>query len=75
MIDRMNIDSALYPTDLEALKSVFIQICEEGHVEPGLPAAEKLAADLVRLFQSGMTDETMQLIAARARFQAVKQAG
>ncbi|TIT19150.1 MAG: hypothetical protein E5W70_26530 [Mesorhizobium sp.] len=36
MIDRMNIDSALYPTDLEALKSVFIQICEEGHVEPGL---------------------------------------
>ncbi|TIT24671.1 MAG: hypothetical protein E5W81_02680 [Mesorhizobium sp.] len=75
MIDRMSIDPALYPTDLEALKSVFSQICEEGHVEPGSPAAEKLAADLVRLFQSGMSDESVLLIAARARFQAVKQAG
>ncbi|MER8792207.1 hypothetical protein NKH71_30930 [Mesorhizobium sp. M0983] len=31
--------------------------------------------DLVRLFQSGMNDETMLLIAARARHQDLKRTG
>ncbi|TPK53018.1 hypothetical protein FJ546_30610 [Mesorhizobium sp. B2-4-19] len=75
MIDRMNIDPALYPSDLECLKAIFVQVCEEGHVQPGSPEAEKLAADLVRLFQSGMTDETTLLIAARARNQQLSKAG
>jgi hypothetical protein len=51
MIDRMNIDPALYPSDLEALKRILIQVCQEGNVVPGSPA-ERLAADLVRLFQN-----------------------
>ena len=74
MIDRLNIDPALYPTDLNSLKAVFIQLCEEGHVQPGSPEAEKIAADLVRLFQNGMTHETMLLIAVRARHHGLKQA-
>lgn len=75
MIDRMNINPALYPTDLESLKAVFIQICEEGHVQPGSPEAERLAADLVKLFQSGLTDETMLLLTARSRHQELRQVG
>jgi len=75
MIDRMNIDPALYPSDLEALKRIFIQVCQEGHVVAGSPQAERLAADLVRLFQGGMNDETMLLIAARARHQDLKRTG
>ena len=75
MIDRMNIVPALYPSDLEALTRIFIQVCQEGHLIAGSPQAERLAADLVRLFQSGMNDETMLLIAARARHQDLKPTG
>jgi hypothetical protein len=75
MIDRMNIDPALYPTDLDALKGVFDIICQEGLVQPGSPDAERLAIDLVELFQSGLTDETTLLVAARARHQDVRRAG
>jgi hypothetical protein len=52
-----------------------MQVCDEGHVVPGSTEAEKLAGDVVRLFQSGITDETMLLDATRARHQEFRRAG
>ncbi|UVK49236.1 hypothetical protein BPNPMPFG_006976 (plasmid) [Mesorhizobium sp. AR07] len=75
MIDRLNLDPSLYPTDLESLKSVFDQLCQEGHIQPGSPEAENVASDLVRLFQNGLSDETSLLVAARARLQDLRRAG
>lgn len=75
MIDRMNLDSALYPSDLEALKGVFDILCQEEGIQPGSQEAENIACDLMRLFQSGVQDETMLLDAARARHHELKRAG
>jgi hypothetical protein len=75
MRDRLNINPALYPSDLERLKSVFTQVCQESHVHPGSPEAENIAADLVHLFQSGLSDETILLIAARSRQQDLGRMG
>jgi hypothetical protein len=75
MVDRWNITSALDPNDLDTLKSVFNTLCDEGEVQPGSPKAERIAADLVWLFQSGTTDETTLLSAVRFRHQELKQTG
>jgi hypothetical protein len=75
MMNRFHISPALYPSDLESLKSVFSQVCQENGVQPGSPEAENIAADLVRLFQSGLSDEPILLLAARSRQQDIRQAG
>ncbi|MFC3320976.1 hypothetical protein ACFSOZ_03680 [Mesorhizobium newzealandense] len=75
MIDRLNLDPALYPSDLESLKSVFDQLCQERDIQPGSPEAENVASDLVRRFQTGLSDETCLLIAARARQQDLRRVG
>ncbi|MCV3211392.1 MULTISPECIES: hypothetical protein [Mesorhizobium] len=75
MIDRPNLDPALYPSDLQSLKSVFDQLCQESHIQPGSPEAENIASELVRLFQDGISDETCLLSAARTRHQDLRRAG
>ncbi|KRB22497.1 MULTISPECIES: hypothetical protein [Mesorhizobium] len=57
----------LYPEDIDRLCAVFEAVCDRYQILPDPEAALDLAADLVRLFQSGMTGETALRIAAEAR--------
>ncbi len=66
-----NFSQALYPTDLDSLKNVFDALCRDGDVLPGSEDACEIAAELVRLFQAGMTDEMALKVAVRARRQAL----
>ncbi|TPM96645.1 hypothetical protein [Mesorhizobium sp. B2-1-3A] len=71
MFDRpipMNTE-ALYPDDLNTLRAVFDAMCQEFAVLPDSAAANSIARELVRLFQTGMTEAAMLMIAVRARWQ------
>lgn len=72
MLDRPNHDchQAFYPNDLNSLKSVFDVLCREVAVLPDAEGAQELAAELVRLYQTGMTDETALKSALRPQYQA-----
>ncbi|ESZ08128.1 hypothetical protein NKH47_10605 [Mesorhizobium sp. M1060] len=60
---------ALYPDDLKTLRSVFDALCEEFEISSDTTAAESIARELVRLFQTGMREAAMLMIAVRARWQ------
>jgi hypothetical protein len=60
---------ALYPDDLTTLRAVFDAMCQEFAVVPDSAAANSIARELVRLFQNGMTEAAMLMIAVRARWQ------
>lgn len=57
----------LYPEDVDRLCSVFAAVCDHHRISPNSEAALDVAADLVRLFQSGMACETALRVAADAR--------
>ncbi len=58
-----------YPNDLDDLKAVFDALCLEFHVLPDTSEAQAIAGELIRLFQSGMTNQGMLLVAMRHRLQ------
>jgi hypothetical protein len=60
---------ALYPDDLNTLRAVFDAMCQEFAVLPDSAAANSIARELVRLFQTGMTEAAMLIMAVRARWQ------
>ncbi|AEH88800.1 MULTISPECIES: hypothetical protein [Mesorhizobium] len=60
---------ALYPNDLDTLRAVFDAMCQEFAVLPDSTAAHSIARELVRLFQTGMTEAAMLMVAVRARWQ------
>ena len=62
-------NEAFYPSDLETLKVAFDALCIEFNVLPDTADAHGLAAELIRLFQTGMTSEDMLMIAVRGRWQ------
>lgn len=62
-------NDAFYPADLEALKAAYDALCAELNVCPDTDDAQGIAAELIRLFQTGMTNEDMLVIAVRARWQ------
>ena len=71
MLDRPNRlhNEGFYPSDLETLKVAFDALCIEFNVLPDTAGAHGLAAELIRLFQTGMTSEDMLMIAVRGRWQ------
>jgi len=60
---------AFYPEDLDALKAVFDCLCVEFYVLPDTSDAHEIAGELIRLFQTGMSDPDMLNIAMRGRWQ------
>ncbi|MCA0048988.1 hypothetical protein LB577_18875 [Mesorhizobium sp. B283B1A] len=60
---------ALCPNDLDTLRAVFDAMCQEFAIRPDSAAAHSIARELVRLFQTGMTEAAMLTIAVRARWQ------
>jgi hypothetical protein len=73
MLDRPthSCDQAIYPSDLTVLKGVFDALCHEGGYLPESEDARDIAAELVRHFQAGTTDETVLKVAVRAKRQAL----
>ncbi|BAV48042.1 Uncharacterized protein MLTONO_3139 [Mesorhizobium loti] len=66
----MHMQSAgIYPNDLDTLKIAFDALCGEFSVLPETSEAQAVASELIRLFQTGMTDNEMLMIAMRARWQ------
>jgi hypothetical protein len=63
------LNEGFYPSDLETLKVAFDALCVEFNVLPDTAGAHGLAAELIRLFQTGMTSEDMLMIAVRGRWQ------
>ncbi|MGX8009017.1 hypothetical protein ACVDG8_008365 [Mesorhizobium sp. ORM8.1] len=60
---------ALYPDDLNTLSGVFDALCQEFAVLPDTETADSIARELVRLFQTGVTEAAMLMIAMRTRWQ------
>lgn len=54
-----------YPTDLDSLKVVFVELCNEAGIPPDSEDALDIASVLVRNFQHGITDEGMLRMAIR----------
>jgi len=55
-----------YPRDLDLLQRVFVRLCAERGIRPDdADAAETLALQLVALCNSGISEETALLAAAR----------
>ncbi|MBZ9706855.1 hypothetical protein FJW08_08170 [Mesorhizobium sp. B3-2-1] len=69
MLDRTIRTDTLYPNDLDTLRAVFDTMCREFAILPDASAAHSIARELIRLFQNGMTDSAMLMIAVRARCQ------
>ncbi|KAA3452302.1 hypothetical protein C7I87_02670 [Mesorhizobium sp. SARCC-RB16n] len=69
MLDRPIRTDALYPNDLATLRTVFDAICQEFAILPETAAAQSIASELIRLFQTGMMESAMLMIAVRARWQ------
>jgi thiazole synthase ThiGH ThiG subunit len=71
MLDRRirSHNDAFYPADLEALKAAHDTLCGGFNVLPDTDDARWIAAELIRLFQTGMANEDMLVIAVRARWQ------
>lgn len=59
--------SQTFSEELGTLEIVFSELCEEEHIAPISLQAEGIAAELVRLFQSGVRDEEVLLYMMRAR--------
>lgn len=60
---------ALYPSDLNILRDAFDALCQEFAILPDTAAANAVARELIRLFETGMTEATTLMIAVRARWQ------
>ncbi|WP_245464322.1 MULTISPECIES: hypothetical protein [unclassified Mesorhizobium] len=75
MLDRCSHNQAIYPDDLSALKRVFDELCREADISLESIEASDIAAELVRLFQTGVADATVLKIAVRSRNQTLRQAG
>jgi len=58
-----------YPDDLVTLKSAFDALCAEFNILPDTSDAQGVAAELIRLFQAGMTIEDSLMVAVRGRWQ------
>jgi hypothetical protein len=56
MLDRPTGETALYPEDIDVLSGVFDQLCALLQLEPATGRAELVAADLVHLYQGGVTN-------------------
>ncbi|TPJ40347.1 hypothetical protein FJ492_11335 [Mesorhizobium sp. B2-5-4] len=69
MLDRPIRTDTFYPNDLDTLRAVFDAMCQEFDVLPDTAAAHFIARELIRLFQTGMTEPAMLMIAVRARWQ------
>jgi hypothetical protein len=54
--------SILDPEDLEMLQKVFDQLCERRRLEKGSAAANRIARDLIDLFQHGIRGERQLLM-------------
>ncbi|MER8442942.1 hypothetical protein NKH52_07040 [Mesorhizobium sp. M1066] len=59
---------ALYPSDLNILRAAFDALCQEFAILPDTAAAYAVARELIRLFQTGMTEAATLMIAVRARW-------
>jgi hypothetical protein len=59
----------IYPDDLETLKVAFDALCAEFNILPDTSDAQGVAAELIRLFQTGMTSEDRLMVAVRGRWQ------
>lgn len=72
MLDRSanNCDQAIYPSDLNILKGVFDALCHERGYFPESEDALDIAAELVRHFQTGTTDESVLKVVVRPKRQA-----
>ncbi|AZV17636.1 MULTISPECIES: hypothetical protein [unclassified Mesorhizobium] len=60
-------DQPIYPEGLRLLESVLKKLCKEAEIQLISYNAEQIAAELIKLFQSGMKDETVLLVIMRAR--------
>ncbi|AGB44967.1 hypothetical protein LB516_00600 [Mesorhizobium sp. CO1-1-7] len=69
MLDRPIRTDTLYPNDLDTLRAVFDAMCQEFAILPDTAAAHSIARELIRLFQTGITESAMLMIAVRARWQ------
>jgi thiazole synthase ThiGH ThiG subunit len=69
MLERPSRTDTLYPNDLETLRAVFDAMCQEFAILPDTAAAQSIARELIRLFQTGMTESAMLMNAVRARWQ------
>jgi|GEM_PF-5658423 thiazole synthase ThiGH ThiG subunit len=58
---------ALYPDDLTTLRAVFDDLCQEFAVLPDTDTADSIARELVRLFQTGVTEAAKLMTAVRKR--------
>jgi hypothetical protein len=56
-----------FPDEPGAPGSVFSRLCEEHKLRPTSDEGDAIAAELLRLFQSGIKDETVLMIMLRAR--------
>ncbi|ANN57202.1 hypothetical protein A9174_10805 [Mesorhizobium loti NZP2037] len=70
MLDRpiRSHNEGFYPSDLKTLKLAFDALCVELNVLPDTTDAQAVAAELIRLFQTGMTSGDRLIIAARGRW-------
>ncbi|RUW61226.1 hypothetical protein [Mesorhizobium sp. M7A.F.Ca.US.008.03.1.1] len=59
---------ALYPSDLNILRAAFDALCQEFAISPDTGAAYAVARELIRLFQTGITEAATLMIAVRARW-------
>ncbi|MBZ9674524.1 hypothetical protein [Mesorhizobium sp. ES1-1] len=57
----------MYPNDLDTLKAVFDDVCVEHGILPDTEEATGVAAELVRLFQTGVTEMVELKSAIRSR--------
>ncbi|MBZ9698405.1 hypothetical protein LB524_26365 [Mesorhizobium sp. ESP6-5] len=73
MLDRPIRTDTLYPNDLDTLRAVFDAMCQEFAILPDTAAAHSIARELIRLFQTGITESAMLMIAVRARWQDDRQ--
>lgn len=62
-------NEAFYPNDLETLRLAFDSLCAEFCVLPDTADAQGIAAELIRLFLTGMASGDMLMMAVRARWQ------
>ncbi|RUV38593.1 hypothetical protein [Mesorhizobium sp. M7A.F.Ca.MR.148.00.0.0] len=60
-------EQPIFPEELGTLRIVFSQLCEEHEILTTSGEAGELASELVRLFQTGIKDETVLMVLMRAR--------
>lgn len=64
---RIGGEQPIFTEELGTLRIVFSQLCEEHEIPTTSGEAGGIASELVRLFQTGIKDETVLMVLMRAR--------